>query len=144
MAAGSNYNINTTGGSADSVVVSHNHIFSGTQVTTGVESNDHTHYYSGWTSINGNHFHNIWTQSGEVYNNNGWVARSINGVDPSQAIASQSSGDHNHFYEGWTAGASTTHIHAVTADGTISTAGESGTGKNMPPYITVYMYKRTA
>ena len=32
------------------------------------------------------------------------------------------------------------HSHTVT----INSTGVSGTGKNMPPYLTVYMWKRTA
>ena len=32
------------------------------------------------------------------------------------------------------------HTHAITVD----PAGESGTDKNMPPYLVVYMWKRVA
>ena len=32
----------------------------------------------------------------------------------------------------------------TTNDSTLTTVGEDGTGKNMPPYLAVYMWKRTA
>lgn len=43
-------------------------------------------------------------------------------------------------YTGTTASAST----GVTASTTVNSAGAAGTNANLPPYITVYMWKRTA
>jgi hypothetical protein len=35
-------------------------------------------------------------------------------------------------------------INSATTGISINAAGESGVDKNLPPYITVYMWKRTA
>lgn len=39
---------------------------------------------------------------------------------------------------------STTSVSAGTPSGTISTTGSSGTNANLPPYVVVYMWQRTA
>jgi hypothetical protein len=38
----------------------------------------------------------------------------------------------------------TTAFTGITVDTTVADAGESATGKNLQPYIVVYMWKRTA
>jgi len=70
-------------------------------------------------------------------------------------------GDHTHTYNrdsnsNWAGGGNTGLIHDVGASATTSTAGahnhtfttastgSSGTNANLPPYITVYMWKRVA
>jgi hypothetical protein len=61
------------------------------------------------------------------------------------ASAGNASNDHNHGYSGTTSDASSTsHNHSVTVSGTTASAGSSGTNANLQPYITVYMWKRTA
>lgn len=93
LAAGDDYSAGTTGGSADAVLVSHNHrIIGGENGTTNLHSAGAT--YGGSTSAH-------W---------GAWFGGGYNGWD---------------------------NVYATTE-------GESGTGKNMPPYLTVYMWKRTA
>jgi hypothetical protein len=50
------------------------------------------------------------------------------------------SGDHTHNIT--TGGVSANHNHSVS--GTTAASGSSGTNANYQPYITVYMWKRTA
>ncbi len=83
LAAGGSYSAGTTGGSADAVVVSHNHTMPTFRQKSGGVA------------------------SGSTYK---WI----------------------HYDTGGGGGIGT------------STNGESGTGKNMPPYLVVYMWKRTA
>ena len=103
-----------TGGSKDAVLVSHNHTFSGTTNTTGA----HTHNLQrGQASgvTSGCDGDGIGVQGARV----GGCSDLPNGA--------RSNGNHSH-----------------TFSGTTSTQGESGTNKNVQPYITVYMWKRTA
>lgn len=94
LAAGDTYTVGSTGGSANAVVVSHEHNLQ--MVNNGV--------VQAWVkSIDGQH---------NVY---GYATTSLSGN------------------EGW----SSTPIIAYAS-------GESGTGKNMPPYLTVYVWKRIA
>lgn len=93
-----------TGGSADAVVVSHTHTFSGTTATDGA------------------HTHTLGTSSG---------SNDASGVGPSpqpgSSYSTNSAGTHSH-----------------TFSGTTDSSGSSGTNANYQPYITVYMWKRTA
>jgi hypothetical protein len=52
-------------------------------------------------------------------------------------------GDINSSQTGLNTGSKTTGITVATTT-TVASAGESGTNKNLQPYITVYMWKRTA
>lgn len=85
LSAGSSYSAGSTGGSADAVVVSHNHAV-----------------------------------SGHAYVNNNDTGNTDLGMS---------------VYKTYISG----------ADATVTqTVGESGAGKNMPPYLAVYVWKRTA
>lgn len=98
-----------TGGSYDSVVVTHTHTAS-----TGNQSVDHTHL--GGANVQ----YGSTSSSGT-----GLTAPTGTGTDGTN----------------WnTSGTSVGHTHAVTVD----SAGTSGTNANIQPYITVYMWKRTA
>jgi len=107
------YTAGATGGSADAIVVSHTHTFSGT------------------TSSNGSHSHNY--AGGEYtgsydYGTNMSVNNLGDTTDArSRNFDTSSVSDHTHTYSG-----------------TTSSSGSSGTDANMPPYIVVYMWKRTA
>lgn len=96
LGVGSTYGYNTTGGSADAVVVSHNHKAS---TNNFVESN---------TAI---------VKSGQ----RAFTSTSSSGI---YYVYSQNSNT------------------SLTTHNTTQTAGESGNGKNMPPYLTVFMWKR--
>jgi hypothetical protein len=102
VGVGGAFSAGATGGSADAVVVSHTHTFSGNALPT----HSHTVPLRGiYTATNGNY--------------------------------------------GGDAGASTftpttSAVSAGTPTGTNTTEGVSGTNANLPPYVVVYMWNRTA
>lgn len=107
LASGSTYGAGTTGGSADSVVVSHTH-----------EQTAHSHGF-----VNGD---KVWTTaSGSTEQGN-----KISGNEKYYAATAKK--DYT-----WR-----TRTTSETPD--IKSTGESGTGKNMPPYLAVYVWKRIA
>lgn len=133
-----------TGGTADAVVVSHDHT-----ATTTLSNTTHTH--SGTTASAGSHSHTI--SSVAAFNAND------NASAPVDGLTGTSTGDGG---RGLTASATlqatailTTapaHTHtfttgdnstAPTAATTVEFAGVSGVDQNYPPYVTVYMWKRT-
>lgn len=136
-----------TGGYADSVTVLHTHT-----ATTVLSNTTHTH--SGTTAGGGSHNHYI-------------LADAINGAvmasNPNQPVSRQktSGGDSDYNTEADVGGTATlgltstaaTHTHTITtgnnsvtptAATTNTAAGVAGTNLNYQPYITVYMWKRTA
>lgn len=130
-----------TGGSADAIVVSHTHTFS---ATTGTESADHTH--SGTTGTeSANHTHGTGTGGSFLTGSASTGTTGWNGggnytpVQPTANTATQSA---NHTHTFTTGGVSANHTHSVS--GTTAASGSSGTNANYQPYITVYMWKRTA
>jgi len=154
-----------TGGSKDAVVVSHTHTVTSSG-TTGGQSVGHTHTFSGTTggqsqthshsvSISDpGHAHNTGDRAlnaGGAFNEfvlgeisatgNATTATATTGITATAGNASQ---DHNHGYSGTTSGVSSDHNHAVTVSGTTASTGSSGTNANLQPYITVFMWKRTA
>lgn len=80
----------------------------------------HTHTFTG----------NALPTHSHLYNDTGAYA---GGSGPGEAVTQ---GNANNRY--------TTAVSAGTPSGTISTDGVSGTNANLPPYITVYMWQRTA
>lgn len=105
LASGITYGAGTTGGSADSIVVSHTHA-----------QTAHSHGFGGgdkvWTTASGS------TEPGNQ----------ISGT--AKYYAATAKNDYT-----WR-----TRTTGETAN--IVSAGESGTGKNMPPYLAVYVWKR--
>jgi hypothetical protein len=101
-----------TGGSADAIVVSHTHSFSGT------------------TGDVGNHEHNLQklgsAQAGQ--DNGGAPISSSTGYSTSRNLSpTEGAGGHDHSFSGTTA-----------------STGSSATNANLPPYVVVYMWRRTA
>lgn len=82
----------------------------------------HTHTFSGTTSSAGAHTHTM-TAYGYGDSSN-WGS---GGGNVSGTLVTSSAGAHDHTYSG-----------------TTSSTGSSGTNANYQPYITVYMWKRTA
>lgn len=107
LASGNSYGAGSTGGSADSVVVSHTHA-----------QKTHSHGFGDgdkvWTTASG---------SAEPGNQ-------ISGT--AKYYAATAKKDYT-----WR-----TRTTSETPD--ITSTGESGVGKNMPPYLSVYVWKRTA
>ena len=121
-----------TGGSYDATLVSHNHTGA-----TGSENQSHTHAFSGTTSTTGAHSHSVNTAT-DLSTPNGTITRLGTGVNGS--VSTNTVGDHAHTFSGNTAGISNNHQHGFTTDA----SGSSATNANVQPYITVYMWKRTA
>jgi hypothetical protein len=101
---GGGYSAGATGGSADAIVVSHNH-----SATTTSTDSGHSHGISpgAWTDGGGKVEGNSFSFGGKV-------------------TATQSSNAN------------------ITSSTSITSAGSSGTGANLQPYIVVYMWNRTA
>lgn len=127
LASGTTYANGSSGGSADAVVVKHNH----TQNPHNHTQNAHNHTASAdgkqsfltaptgssWnevagSNISGSGYHYVATQDKSNYNV--WVAQTANKTATNQAQTA-----------------------------TNQESGVDGTGKNMPPYLAVYMWKRT-
>lgn len=130
IGTGGGYSAGSTGGSADAIVVSHSHTasssssFSGNAGTTSTANIDHTHSTPG--------------QIGSFFNYSGGGGSSGIG-QPLQASGTTGGMNSN-----------ATHNHSFTPSGSVSTSttvdatGSSGTGANLPPYVVVYMWNRTA
>lgn len=120
-----------TGGSYDAINVTHTHTasssstFTGSAGTTGGMSanEDHTHTYAG--SVN---------QSTFLYSGGGGTA-SIGTPLKAGSTTDSTNLAHTHSF---------TPAGSVSTTTTVDSAGSSGTNKNIQPYITVYMWKRTA
>jgi hypothetical protein len=125
-----------TGGSYDATLVSHTHT-----ATSGNQSVDHTHTFSGTTAAVGDHQHpEIHYSTNGSGDGPGPGASCCGGAQITSALSTGSAGAHSHSFSGTTSGMSVSHNHAITVD----SAGSSGTNANVQPYITVYMWKRTA
>lgn len=127
-----------TGGTANAVVVSHDHT-----ATTTLSSTTHTH--SGTTSTVADHVHpsGIRLEALSATYGTAYVAPSGDMLDHISGPTTNSTntlgaGSHNHTI---TTG---NNSATPTASTSVEFAGVSGTDQNYPPYITVYMWKRTA
>lgn len=131
-----------TGGSKNAIVVAHAHTYSGS-ANTGTESADHAHYVNINTNSDGNHSHSTGTIfSGTRSVDAGSTATAVTNTNVSNSTGT--AGNHNHNVSGWTGGISANHVHGYSWSGTTSTNGSDGTNANLQPYITVFMWKRTA
>ena len=132
-----------------------NHTHSVAAFNTGNQSANHTHTFSGTTSSAGAHAHTVPGRAAAA-GGGGWVVLdgSVGG-----AVWTSTGGEHTHTYSGTTAGISANHNHQVPAHNTGNNSANhshqvpahntnstgSGTALNtQDPYITVYMWKRTA
>lgn len=115
LAAGDTFSNGSTGGSKDAVVVSHNHT-----------QNAHNHTppadFMLFLTANGNVMINGWNRNFPATGGNAYFVYTDN------------------------AGADSIieYRNTSNAQPTINYSGVSGTDKNMPPYLAVYMWKRTA
>lgn len=113
------------------------HVLSGAEMPnhnhgghTSYESHDHSH--GGYTSVNGNHTHGYIAQDPAPQTaggaNNYYTGRIGTQTD--------AAGDHSHSIQ--TYGVNTNHYHGITAE------GGNAAHNNLQPYITCYIWKRTA
>ncbi len=153
IGAGSSYSSGSTGGSANAIVVSHNHSASsasaGAHTHTGSAASAGSHSHS--TTSAGSHGHNLVWDSG-TYDS------SVSGTYPIQCKTGVtgyigggsrviSAGSHTH-----TANSAGAHTHTISASSagshshtiTVNSNGSSGTNANLPPYLGVYFWRRTA
>lgn len=169
MGAGGSFSPGTTGGNNDAIVVSHAHTYSSTSggqsvdhshtysATTGGQSVDHSH--TGTTNGAGSHSHTYDDAYMAFFSGSVIGAASTYGSAAYQyrtpTPSTSTIGDHTHSFttggvsvghthnvSGTTSGVSVTHTHAIS--GTTDANGSSGTNANLPPYIVVYMWQRTA
>lgn len=172
LSAGNSYKVGATGGEAThklstAEMPTHNHSYSGTtgdqsaghthdfSATTGTVSSDHGH--SGTTNNDGSHDHDIYYRSGifasgssskqtmgfENSNNGRTSSPTIPGGTHSHGFSTGGiSANHTHGVSGTTGGASAGHTHNFS--GNTGNAGSGSAHNNMPPYLCVYMWKRTA
>jgi microcystin-dependent protein len=140
VGAGSAYAVNAIGGSTDSITVEHTHAgpdhFHGINTsvnisasgTTGTNDVPHTHAISGTVGTGSG------LASGSNYTGD-YSPRSTNAATDT---------NHNHTFSFNT----TANLSGDTqngGNGSTTTVGESGTGKNLPPYYSLcYMIKHTA
>ena len=106
LGSGSSYTSGETGGSADAVIVKHNH----TQKPHNHTQNPHKH----------RQYHKYRSSSGSSSSFAGSTGNQVDRyTDDTTATNNQTTAENNE-------------------------TGEDGTGKNMPPYLVVNMWKRTA
>ena len=115
LASGTTYANGSTGGSANAVVVKHNH----TQVGHTHKPSNTAYKFLGATT-------NI----------------AINGTK--RVFPSSSSDGHHLVYTDDSTGGINEYDTTSSVAPTINSNGVDGTGKNMPPYLAVYMWKRVA
>lgn len=156
LSADESHEVGSIGGEETHVLTanempSHAHTFTGiASQTTAYNNANHTHSIpalSGSTSSDGDHAHQNGYNWNKKANTNIQVTSGgvVVEVDWGDSIWTTTNGAHTHTL---TTTASTTgannvgHIHEFMPYGTVGTTGGSTAHNNMPPYITVYMWKR--
>lgn len=128
--------VEETGGSKNAVLVSHSHSFS-----KSITVNAHVHFVNLSTGEGGYHRHDmgdIWSDGSADFGSAAYVTQSPRKV---KYRYTSYNGSHSHAIQGNTGSAGGQNI---TVSGDTSTNGSSATNANLQPYITCYMWKRTA
>lgn len=136
LGASAQYEVDSTGGSADAIIPQHRH----TAAVTVEPRGQHYHSLTGSTTHDGAHNHTY------AHSNPEYFTESGNNL-AHYAIANQTpnitdtNGGHSHSVTGSTSQAGM-HTHDVSVD--ITPVGESTEGANMMPYQAAYIWKRVA
>jgi hypothetical protein len=120
-----------------------NHTHTG---TTGGQSANHTHFYTGTTSSAGTHAHDFIDVlvPMSLLNPSTLTGLGRQAYSSSSIVAgphTKDAGAHEHTYSGFTGGVTADHNHSFTT--AASSSGDQTTG-NLPPYVAVYMWQRTS
>ena len=142
--SGGIYRYNKTGGSADAVVVSHTHSAEAKTNKTGVSVNNLSK--SGWFRIRTMQSNDSWTApevDGTVVQSTELQGGSRSSIDYNGKSSPQHvkiNLDHSHSVT------DSGHSHKINMTSPIDTKGKDigkdGSGKNLPPYRAVYMWRR--
>ena len=134
------YTAAATGGSADAVLVSHNH-----GGATGGQNQNHVHVVAGTTGGQSNsHNHSTLEPSGGTYQNVGgnfgsdYNLASYGSTPNVTYVTGGASVNHTHTFSTTSNANNVDHTHSIATD------GSSATNANMQPYVVVYMWNRTA
>ena len=125
VGAGSTYAVGATGGSANAIVVSHDHTFSATTSSAA----DHQHAMAGGTYAGAN-------------------TGTLDGTETLK-VGDPQGGNDNHYSLYGTASAATLGLsgaagsHTHTVSGTTASSGSSATGANLPPYYALCYIMKT-
>jgi hypothetical protein len=132
---GGGFSAGATGGSADATLVSHNH-----GGVTGGQSQNHVHVVTGTTGGQSvNHSHDMTKYVGVNASGGTAYVGDDSGSGPAGTVAtSVNSVDHTHTFSTTSNANNVDHTHSIATD------GSSATNANLPPYIVVYMWNRTA
>ena len=124
--------IGATGGSANAVVVSHNH-----GGVTGNQSVNHTHTVSGTTGNNSiDHVHAYNKVDSVGTGGNITISEGTSWSFTSGETSGQNA-NHTHTFSATTANNSVDHTHSIATDGV------SGTNANLPPYLGINFIIKT-
>lgn len=153
MASSSSYGAGDTGGSNNAIIVSHSH--SASAENDGEHS--HTisggsHSHSGTALSGGSHSHSIINRLGCGWNPGGSTDRLNYGTfqsarGPQEFFGIANDGAHTHTVS---VNTSSSHSHTIRSGGLhghvvdVFNTGSSGTNKNMPSFIAVNVWQRTA
>lgn len=134
--------VEKTGGSKTSFQA-HSHSTPAHTHTTGTESTGHLHGFSGTTAAD-SHDHTFWYKSQQCASG---TSSTFTIPDPYISSSRNYIGNesHSHTFSGTTGDIDRTHTHSIASSGggTSGNAGQTGS-TNLQPYITCYMWKRTA
>lgn len=132
VAAGTTHNPGDTGGSANSIAVSHTHLLTGTAESSGA------HMHTGTTSIASDHTHGYNRSTTSVTTYDGTGPNTVTGGALS-ADATDPAGEHSHIMYVDVGG-----VHTHTVSGITAAAGSDGANANLPPYYALAFIMKVA